>query len=115
MSEHVPTPWRVCDSHPQRACIYIKPEEGWGEIATLYGSFDDRDVKDENGVWQNDTTRMATAAFIVKAVNSHDALVKALEQIAEGTTDENYPFRAIGRDQMKQIARAALDTIKVPT
>lgn len=49
---------------------------------------------------------------IVELLQERDALVKALEQIAEGTTDENYPFRAIGRDQMKQIARAALDTIK---
>ena len=90
MGERTPTPWRVCDSHPQRACIYIKPEEGWGEIATLYGGFYDRDVKDEDGIWQNDHKRMATAAFIVKACNAHDDLVKALKDILEA----NDSFRA---------------------
>jgi hypothetical protein len=35
-------------------------------------------------------------------------LVRALEQIAEGTTDETFPLRAMGRDQMQDLARSAL-------
>lgn len=42
---------------------------------------------------------------------SNDALVKALEQIADGTRDEVYPLRAMGRDQMRETARDALRAV----
>jgi len=79
MSEHTPTPWRV--------------EEGtdliWGacnpDDRTTYG-MGYSIVQGKSGAWgarQPDMDeREANAAFIVKAVNNHDALVSVLEKIA---------------------------------
>ena len=38
----------------------------------------------------------------------NDALAAALQCIAAGTADEHPPFRAMGRDQMAEVARDAL-------
>lgn len=53
MSEHAPTPWRIAGKGTIRA------GDGW--VGTVH--------------WHK---REANAAFIVKAVNAHEALVKAL-------------------------------------
>lgn len=50
----------------------------------------------------------ANAAFIVKAVNNHYQLLEALGKISRQTEDKEYPYRAIGADQMMRIAREAI-------
>lgn len=57
-TQHTPTPWKLTE--PDRI-----EQEGFGMICTTRG---------DN--WQ----APANAAFIVRACNSHDALVKALER-----------------------------------
>jgi hypothetical protein len=84
MSEHTPTPWEVqeygeCDDgvgiiglRTNDGVPYSSPTNGLVAWATLHPTEMDA----------NDPTRaQANAAFIVKAVNSHDALVKALKSL----------------------------------
>jgi len=61
VSEHTPTPWRL-----EGYSIYSSAHKGRHIVATSDPYW---------GLNQN----KANAAFIVKAVNSHEALVKALE------------------------------------
>jgi hypothetical protein len=63
-------------------------------------------TEDNQGALEED--QAALVAFIVHAVNNHDALVKAMEKIAEGTEDEAPPFRSLPRGEMQRIARDAL-------
>ncbi|QPF86979.1 hypothetical protein IC762_12065 [Bradyrhizobium genosp. L] len=67
MGEHTPTPWKWRNdfNHIQGA-----PRDGewYGEAVTNYG-----------GLAKPRTLGVANAAFIVKAVNNHDDLVKALK------------------------------------
>lgn len=54
----------------------------------------------------------ARAVTLLPLISSHANLVAALEQIAEGTVDVQYPFRCLPRDEMRKIARAALASLK---
>jgi hypothetical protein len=65
MSEHTPTPWRN-DQKPD--ALIVCDAEG-GSIADCAPP----------GPWMSHKVALANAAFIVKAVNNHDALVKALD------------------------------------
>ena len=85
--EHTPRPWVVIG----------------GSIQTKYGNYI-ADLSSPRGAAERD----ANAALIVKAVNNHDALVKALEMIASGTKDWEYPFRAMPELEMRKIAAEAL-------
>lgn len=85
----IPSP-EVCETY---AAILLKP----------------RKVEFKPGVWHMQPPGEICEAAAA-ALRQHHALVKALEQIARGTPDEFYPFRAMGYDQMKQVARAALST-----
>ena len=66
-SEHTPTPWRVGDAGN-----------------TVFGPKTDKPapqiIADLMGCGEN---RKANAAFIVRAVNSHDLLVNALEAVLD--------------------------------
>ena len=64
VSEHTPTPWAV------GARAFLRVETSDGKTVATTGS--DSDLRDQ---WE------ANAAFIVKAVNAHDALVEALEDL----------------------------------
>lgn len=74
LSGHTPTPWRVTPSFPSEGfeCYWLTgnfgPHNAEKEIGTISGP--------QSGV------QAANAAFIVRAVNSHEVLVKALEKIA---------------------------------
>jgi hypothetical protein len=84
MAEHTPTPWRV--------------EDG---TDLIWGACDQDDhstygmgypiCEGKLGYWGDRRAdrgeRDANAAFIVKAVNSHEALVKALRDIIEANND----------------------------
>jgi hypothetical protein len=66
MTEHTPTPWNIGISDNGRA--------DW--VFASGQAIADCEFINDKGVTE------ANAAFIVKAVNNHDALVKALEQCA---------------------------------
>jgi len=78
---HTPTPWKTVRRHPdpdtRKSFVEIMPEVGgcWGEwssqeIAALYAA-DVGSIQDAN------------ARRIVHCVNTHDALVAALERLIE--------------------------------
>jgi hypothetical protein len=96
MTEHTKLPWREEPNGwtPWQGAIGILPADQDEEHAIAWTTSGDNEE--------------ANAAYIVKACNAFPDLVKALQQIADGTTDEFYPFRAMGHDQMKQVARDAL-------
>lgn len=68
MSKATPRPWRVDDEgfiKYGRHSDYLKLQSAWIEDA-----------------WINDKEAIANAALIVRAVNSHDALVEACREFA---------------------------------
>lgn len=92
MSEHTPTPWYAHQNQSRRTLRAVKDD-------IYIGSFD-------YGVGRE--TMIANAEFTVRAVNSHDDLIAALNAIAEGCSfPENDVQRAI-RDR----ARAAIAKAK---
>jgi len=79
MSEHTPTPWRMdptlhdiyADNVP-KGPMKVADIRGWGYLTGKgHGALG---LSYDEGV----AVQAANAAFIVKAVNNHDALVKAL-------------------------------------
>ena len=76
MSEHTPTPWRA-DAPRKYAGVtwdnIIRSERRNDPVCTVFVA----------GYMEREAA--ANAAFIVKAVNSHDALVKALQEIANSS------------------------------
>ena len=74
MREHTPTPWCVPDGEGNESLV-CQDADGRAGIVLF-------DVKRENRPWKRPIEwdeSAANAAFIVKAVNAYDALVKALE------------------------------------
>jgi hypothetical protein len=86
MQRHTPTPWEVRTNY--RAAHR-------GDIWSACKGFPSRPVASTVGQ-ENADERAANAAFIVKAVNAHEQLVKALQQIA------------LFDDTSGEVARAAL-------
>ena len=74
MAEHTPTPWAIDADYPN--CVRITDSHGHDvEIAECsLLSWDGSEMTSGP-----DATDEANATFIVKACNSHDALVKALD------------------------------------
>lgn len=100
MTEHTPTPWNASNQY-------------------LYGGLLESPLPIASGKkeWATDTggpchqEAVANAAFIVKAVNNHEALVKALEEIAEGKgrfSRDQFEHARNTIDDMKELARDAL-------
>jgi hypothetical protein len=98
MSGHSKTPWRVFTTPDGLKLVGIGNQEGEGILDCGFGVFS----------W-NDPEGIANANMVVKAVNSHDALVKALQKIADLP-----PFDKAMRPikDYRQIAIAALASIK---
>jgi citrate lyase beta subunit len=71
MGEHTPTPWKVITEDISLIESVTLAADGCSYIVAH--------CLDGATSQVNEDTREANAAFIVKAVNSHDALVKALE------------------------------------
>ena len=61
--KHTPTPWKL---------------DKWGLIQG-----DNTDIANTNDTWVDEGVAEANAAYIVKAVNSHEALLKALKNMRE--------------------------------
>ena len=92
-SEHTPTPWRVGDAGN-----------------TVFGPKTDKPapqiIADLMGCGEN---RKANAAFIVRAVNSHDMLVNALQKLLDcAETEKGMDFYSAH----KELARKALAAAK---
>lgn len=69
MDEHTKLPWKVFTTTDGRKLVGIGSEEGEGILDCGFG------------VWAwNDPAGIANANLIVNAVNSHDHLVKALDE-----------------------------------
>lgn len=110
MNTHTPTPWAIRDGWANKYDIYPlrdgPPELGeWAEVASVESDYG------EEGEGK------ANAELIVKAVNSHPALVKALKEIKGlkptpiGDTGFSVgPLSLLQRAQ--RIARAALAQAK---
>lgn len=89
MTKHTPTPWKAI----KNSCFWeIQPENRSDsdpyQIGDVCASCPENDV---HGLQQ------ANAEFIVRAVNSHDALVAALEK-AKLEMDGDYVDEVWGRD-----------------
>jgi hypothetical protein len=99
MAEHTPTPWSVEMPMDEEFAIVQSGLEAyeWQFIAVCPVT-----TPSEGGFPRQQAK--ANAAFIVKAVNSHDALVKALEWYAQ---DYNYELGCSQWDGGSK-ARAAL-------
>lgn len=80
MTEHTPTPWRVFDMNGTIAIMAGKLERH-NEVIHWSG-FDASHFPDDVA---------ANAAFIVKAVNNHDKLVQALQDVLECTGSKTTP------------------------
>jgi len=92
-SQHTPTPWKVAESVKGKTCYAIVSRDGW--IADLNECHGDR---------------LANASFIVRAVNSHealvDALIMALPYVETALEDRGYKPGVV--DQMVKKIREAI-------
>lgn len=81
-TEHTPTPWCVPsgDGNEHLICLGDEPDHPGPILMVLRAP-----VGRARAPTDADTT--ANAAFIVKAVNSHDALVKALNKVRSYNAD----------------------------
>jgi hypothetical protein len=100
MAEHTKTPWKIAG-----AVHIYSPGEGGGNVcsmsdprvSTVVGYTDVAlDSKDADEAYAN-------AAFIVRCVNAHDDLVKALEA-ALATHGDQYSWGPIARDALAKAA-----------
>lgn len=119
MSEHFPRPWKIdphalsiYSSETPKGCARVADLRGWGYLTGKgYGALG---LSDDDGI----AAQRANAELIVKAVNSHDALVAAMESIA-GWRKVNISgeYEHSLRDIIRSItdcAAAALDAIPSP-
>jgi len=98
VSGHTPTPWRV---DPKKLLRVVSGDDNSVATVGLQSDLCDQ--------WE------ANAAFIVKAVNSHDALVKKLEEIHDITQDTTLGVECWQKIQnIEATAASALASIKEP-
>lgn len=90
MIEHTPTPWNISHVRTTEDTAMIVGGEGFEPIA--------------------DVAEDGDAAFIVQAVNNHDALVRALEYVLG--FDHGNCLRA--SQECRDVAREALDAAGSP-
>jgi hypothetical protein len=109
MKQHTPTPWKIFDAghnafHPgiegaDETTIVVHGREG--EDCGIRGFLKD--------TFRNDKELIdANAVFIVKAVNNHDALVEALQNVIwnfEGKTDRLSPVQAKAIEYAKEAVK----------
>ena len=106
MTEASKRPWRALPATP------VVDSKGSNVIVCRCG----KAITDDQAKYSMDRW-MADAALIVRAVNAHDALVAALEDIAAGSGAYSLdPLTHAGNciDDMKATARAALALAKEP-
>lgn len=98
MSPHTPTPWKVISEHPGQYTILPAKSAKFPDAWTIAYI---RDFQKEDE---------ANAAFIIRAVNNHTALVAALESLL-GPLPDKWGYRAASNamdDEKRTKARAAL-------
>lgn len=105
MTKHTPTPWWIDKEHPLSIMAadenYVEGEVAPWHVANL--------MPDCGG--NDDGESDANAAFIVRAVNNHAALVAALRGLLGGIeAEENGNAGCLRRAQLE--ARAALQLAK---
>lgn len=98
MSDHSPLPWVYRpNKYDDWGWIRGQPQDGekWGDLAAVAKGGDETpfDEHRRNGT----DPYAANAAFIVKAVNSHEALVDMLEQAREYIASQAEDFRPAAR------------------
>jgi len=99
---HTATPWFVSGSEGHET-----QNDQWYPWRTIGSEPDGTRICDLTPIRREELNK-ANAAFIVSAVNSHDSLVKALEEIA------NHPTGGVGCNPVSfvETARAALSQAK---
>ncbi len=107
IGKHTKTPWSAPEGMGfAGGCPYTGIDSPEGAVAwVLCSSRIPVTGEDRENPWE------ANAALIVRAVNSHDALVRALEEIAEGAgpfSRDPLTHAENCIDDMKERARAAL-------
>jgi len=110
MAEHTPTPWKVYEDFGEATHKGIDQVGGISIICIGIGD-DDCGIRG-----RTDQEALANAAFIVQCVNSHEALVKALEFLLDtkwkSVDKDNMEFEGrITCYQLEQ-ARAALSAAR---
>lgn len=98
MTEHTPTPWRadwrdIYDSNGDKICTFSEYNPQWEDDETF--------VRSE-----------ANASHIVRCVNSHDALVKALEDMVDNFNEEKLEWMVSAEKGAVANARAAIAAAK---
>lgn len=78
--KHTPTPWKY--GHVGTDALWIGPDYNRTPVAHI----------DHNMEYARDNSR-ANAAFIVRAVNSHDKLVEALRQMVVNSEADGKSYR----------------------
>lgn len=110
-TKHTPTPWHAVENSWSHTGIYA----GHKEVAGL----DIYDEATEENQEDHEALMAANAAFIVRAVNSHEQLVAALRFYANAKDWEDFSFDEMGAycdrnegsklgNDFGEIARAAL-------
>jgi hypothetical protein len=87
--EHTPTPWKVVKT----------PKQEGGNITQIYGG-DGFEVVTRVRSAERSTAK--NAAFIVKAVNSHEELLEALKEIVQIELDQDPESRNVQDEALAQ-------------
>lgn len=84
MTEHTPTPWRLCTTGNLGSAIeapsgkkYSNLDDGYRIVASY------QECTASELFLEQEANRRANGAFIVKAVNNHEALAEALADLIE--------------------------------
>jgi hypothetical protein len=103
---HTPTPWThdAESDWPSEDFVLIEIRAGNKRITELGGSND----ADEEEPCSNVETTRANAAFIVRAVNSHDELLAACKSLMDKLSIRRDPTMTIEDDSALAIAHAAI-------
>ena len=101
-----PGPWVVGRPHPTNACLYIQPEGGYGDIATLYGADGDHQEKSRDGNWCDQPIRAANAHLIAAAPDLYDALQAMVDYCNAECGSKIYP----GHQANQALAKARGET-----
>lgn len=104
--EHTKVPWHLGDGlSDYSASIDIRGDKVW--IGTVHGDHSTAESRPTSGFPSNDEG-IANAAFIVQAVNAHDALVEALELSIE-VMQYTAAYSGRSKDQRASVAVARID------
>ena len=107
-TQATPRPWAIAQPAELRNVSQIVDGRG-NALASLYYLLND----EPRALAKTEAENGANAAMIVRAVNNHDALVEALEQVLAWSVRAN--AGPIPWDEVETNIRAALDAAKEAT